>query len=185
MRKAYIKISKFLSFILRHHPEKVDIELDSEGFTDLNYILTLLKERYKNMNLGEITKETMQDLIRQSDKMRFEIVNDKIRALYGHSLDIKITMKEPEHLPEKLYHGTTPKAYMRIRDEGLKSRGRQYVHLTDNLRTAKIVGKRRTSEPVILEIDINAARKSGIKFYKSGDMYLTDNIPPMYIYKTN
>ena len=31
MKKEYIKISKFLSYILRHHPERVKIELDPKS----------------------------------------------------------------------------------------------------------------------------------------------------------
>ena len=63
MKKEYIKISKYLSFILRHHPEKSGIELDSEGFTSIRRVLKILNKRYYNLNLGDITKETIQDIV--------------------------------------------------------------------------------------------------------------------------
>ncbi|MFX1313995.1 MAG: RNA 2'-phosphotransferase [Promethearchaeota archaeon] len=180
MKYFYVKVSKFLSYILRHNPEKFGIFLDSEGFTDLNSILVVLNERYKN---PEITKETIEELIRQLDKKRFEIVKDKIRAYYGHSVDEKIIMKEANSLPPKLYHGTNLRAYEKIKYDGLKKIGRQYMHLTENIKTAISVGKRRTRNPIILVVDTSIAQKEGINFFKSGDIYLVDFIPPKYISK--
>ncbi|MFW9818754.1 MAG: RNA 2'-phosphotransferase [Candidatus Thorarchaeota archaeon] len=180
MGNFFVEVSKFLSYILRHNPEKFGIVLDSEGFADLFSILGVLNERYKN---PEITKETIEELIRQSDKRRFEIVKDKIRAYYGHSVDEKIIMKEAKSLPSKLYHGTNLRAYEKIKYDGLKKIGRQYVHLSENIKTAISVGKRRTRNPIILVVDTNIAQKEGIKFFKSGDIYLVDYIPPKYISK--
>ena len=81
--------------------------------------------------------------------------------------------------------GTTFKAFKIIKAEGLRRKGRQYVHLSDNIETAILVGKRRTNAPVILEIDVKAAQEGGIRFYKSGDMYLADYINPKYISRLN
>jgi RNA:NAD 2'-phosphotransferase (TPT1/KptA family) len=43
-----------------------------------------------------------------------------------------------------------------------------------------MVGKRRTKNPIIIEIDVKSAQKDGVGFYKSGDMFLADYIPPKY-----
>ena len=69
--------------------------------------------------------------------------------------------------------------------KGLKRKKRQYVHLSDNPEIAFKTGLRRTIRPIILVIDAFGAKNEGIKFYKSGDMYLADYIPPkfMSIYK--
>jgi len=178
MNPFYVKISKFLAYVLRHHPEKFGIAIDNEGFADLGFILEILKERFKGK---KISKEIIQDIIRNSDKLRYEIVEDKIRAFYGHSLEVKIEMKEANPVPPNLYHGTNKSAYEKIKHEGLKKKGRQYVHLSDNIKTATMVGKRSTTKPLILEIDTESAKAEGIKFYKSGDMFLAEFIPPKYI----
>jgi putative RNA 2'-phosphotransferase len=180
MRNFFVKVSKFLSYILRHNPEKFGIILDSEGFADLNSILGVLNERYEDL---EIRKETIEELIMQSDKKRFEIVKDKIRAYYGHSFNERIIMTEAISLPSNLYHGTNLRAYEKIKVNGLKKIGRQYVHLSENIETAISVGKRRTKNPIILVVDTIIAQKEGIKFFKSGDMYLVEYIPPKYISK--
>ena len=87
LKKIYIKISKFLSFILRHGPKKVGLDLDSKGFADLNEILKVLNKRFQYF---KITKSILEEIIDQSEKKRFQIENSKIRAFYGHSLKNKI-----------------------------------------------------------------------------------------------
>ena len=183
MRKEFVAISKYLAYILRHHPEKIGIHLDAKGFADLEPILMSLNQKYSHLGVGKITKKTLEELIRVSDKLRYEIQGEKIRALYGHSLKVQIEMEEPEKLPAQLFHGTTPKAYAKIKTEGLIKRGRQYVHLSKDKQTAELVGKRRTTHPIILVINVQNAKEAGIPFYKSGDMFLAEEIPPEFITK--
>jgi putative RNA 2'-phosphotransferase len=179
--EIFVKISKYLAYMLRHHPESAGITLDEEGFTDLPPLLKILNARYKDAKVGEITKNTIEEMIRQSDKRRYEILGNKIRALYGHSVAAKVVMQEATEVPQILYHGTTLKAYEAIKMEGIKKRTRQFAHLTDNVKIALEISKRRTNDPVVLSVDTKAARNEGIKFYKSGDMYLTDYVPPQFL----
>ena len=59
---------------------------------------------------------------------------------------------------------------------------RRWVHLSPTIEIARILGLRRTPNPVILEIDAEKARRNGIKFYKAtNEVYLTSYIPPNYI----
>lgn len=180
MGNFYVSLSKFLSYILRHHPEKFDICLDDKGFADLEKILRILKNRYPKK---KITKKTLQEMIKRSNKKRFELREKKIRAYYGHSIDRKIKMEKAEMIPSFLFHGTTAKAYKKIQKLGLKKRNRQYVHLSKTIETAIDVGSRKTNRPILLRIDVLRAKKSGINFYKSGDMYLAERIPPRFLEK--
>lgn len=180
MKDLDVKISKFLSFVLRHDPDKYNLVLDTNGYADLKTILNVLSNRFKN---EKISKQTIESMIQNSDKKRFEIVEDKIRAFYGHSIEKRIYFEESSSVPSILYHGTTEKAYKKILKEGLTKQNRQYTHLTDNVRDAILVGKRRATLPVILEIDVLKAQEMGINFYKSGDMFLADYIPPEFIKK--
>ena len=175
LQKEFIKVSKFLSYILRHNPEKYGIQLDSKGYTDLDNILSLLNSKFLTL---KIDRTFLSKLINASNKIRFELNENMIRAYYGHSIQKKIHFPELKYPPNILYHGTTKQNSIKIFQEGLKSKGRQYVHLSDNIHIAKQVAKRRTNIPIILEIDVQKALDKGIKFYKSGDMYLSDGIPP-------
>ena len=178
MKKLYIRISKFLSYILRHRPNKFGLELDSNGYASLSEVLIILNIKFKEIN---ITRQTLEDIIEKSDKRRFELIEHKIKAYYGHSIEKKIRLKEVLSLPPILYHGTTLNAYYKIKLEGLIKKNRQYVHLSDDVRDAFLVGKRRSKNPIILKINVKSAHQEKVKFFKSGDMYLADYIPPKFI----
>lgn len=173
--EKYRKLSKHLSYLLRHHPEEAKLEIDRMGFTDLGKLLRSLKDtKYSWAN-----KDDFEFLIDNSDKNRFEIRSGKIRALYGHSIDVEI--KDPTQPPNVLYHGTSPRSLESILEEGLKPMNRQYVHLSKSIKEAYQVGKRHHEEPVILKIDAKIAWDNGIKFYERPDVFLTKKIPPIYV----
>jgi len=176
LSNKYKALSKNLSYLLRHHPEDGDLKIDKRGFADLEAVIDSLK----NTKHSWASREEIEELIEKSDKKRFEIVGGKIRALYGHSIDVEI--KKKEEPPDELYHGTSPDSLDSIFDEGLKPMGRQYVHLSISVEEAEEVGKRHHPDPVILEIDSLRAWEDGIDFYKRGDLFLSEDISPEYIH---
>lgn len=59
---------------------------------------------------------------------------------------------------------------------------RQYVHLSVDKMTAKIIGSRRKGELVILKIKAQEAYTNHIQFYKEiNDIWLSDSIPSKHI----
>lgn len=175
----YVALSKEVSYALRHAPWEYELEMDGEGFVPIEQLLVALNEtgHYDR----PVTKEDLETIIRTSDKKRHEIVGDKIRALYGHSIPMRIK-KEEITPPDILYHGTTHKAAKEIFSEGLKPMVRQYVHLSKDIETAVSVGKRRESNPVLLVVDAKKAHQDGVKFYEGNDkVILADFVPPEYI----
>lgn len=175
----YVKLSKNMSHALRHAPWEYKLTLDSKGFALIEQLLNALNE--SGTYDKEITINDIEHIIEISDKKRFEIQKDKIRALYGHSIPSHIAKKQI--IPsDVLYHGTTHRAFQSIINEGLKPMNRQYVHLSTDIDTAIQVGKRRDDNPIILTIDSLKAYKNGIKFYQGNDnIILADYIPKQYI----
>ena len=94
------KISKFLSYILRHHPELIDLNLDEKGWANVNEIIA----KSANDNQG-FTFEELNEIVETNDKKRFVFNEDKtrIRANQGHSIGIDLNLK-PQQPPELLYH---------------------------------------------------------------------------------
>jgi RNA:NAD 2'-phosphotransferase (TPT1/KptA family) len=39
MNKQLIEASKFLSYVLRHHPDAIGVALDREGWADIDYLI--------------------------------------------------------------------------------------------------------------------------------------------------
>lgn len=177
MDQRLTRLSKRLSFVLRHHPDKIGIQLDPYGRVDLELLIKKFNQHFGT----PISKSIIQEIIKDSDKQRYAIEGNTIRALYGHSIPVK-PLTPPETPPEKLYHGTTHAAAKLILDEGLKKMDRDFVHLSANLQMANQVGRRRDPHPVIFEVAARNAAASGLLFYptKSG-VWLVDHVPAKFL----
>jgi putative RNA 2'-phosphotransferase len=101
--------------------------------------------------------------------------------MYGHSVEIRI--EYPSALPpEQLFHGTTPEFAEAIEREGLRSMGRQYVHLSVDRETAETVARRRTPTPILFRILAAEAAREGILFYPGQDQtWLCDSLDRRYM----
>ena len=177
MSKSPIKISKFLSLVLRHKPESIGLSLDEHGWVRVDELLDAANKSGK-----KITLALLQEVVRENDKQRFSFSEDgsRIRANQGHSIqvDLELTQLTP---PKVLYHGTVERFLSSIRTKGLLRQNRQYVHLSPDEETAKIVGKRR-GEPVILIVDSSAMSAAGFAFFLSKNgVWLTERVPPDYL----
>lgn len=163
----YTALSKELSYALRHQPWKYELELDAEGWVPVAQLLATFSQSEK---WQDISLEDIQQTIFLADKKRHELLDHRIRALYGHSTPMKIN-KEEAIPPKRLYHGTSPKLMKSIRETGLLPMSRQYVHLSEDRETAWIVGKRKAPEPVIVWIDTEAAATMVLHFIEETNKY--------------
>ena len=171
------KISKFLSFILRHNPGFINLELDENGWAATNELIEKM-----SVEGSVITLEEIEEIVDTNDKKRFAFSPDrtKIRASQGHSLSVDLDL-EPAVPPEYLYHGTVDKFINQIKQEGLQKMDRQHVHLSGDRETAGKVGGRR-GKPVILTILASEMHKAGLPFYISHNgVWLCDAVPVQYI----
>lgn len=176
-QKEIIQKSKFLSLILRHKPEEIDLELDNNGWANVNELL--LKCQQNGINLDF---EKLKIILEINNKKRFTFNDDftKIRANQGHSIDIEMDYKEIEP-PEYLYHGTSTKNSHSILEFGIKKMQRQYVHLSLDIETALNVGQRH-GKPIVFSVNTKQMFIDGFKFYLSkNNVWLTNFVPNKYI----
>ena len=176
--KERTSISKFLSLILRHRPERIGISLDANGWAD---VTALLEGANKNRQVA-LTLDDIKEVVATNDKQRFAFNDDhtKIRANQGHSVSVDVELEEAEP-PAVLYHGTSTNSIQGILESGIRSRSRLYVHLSVDEETARRVGKRH-GKPIILNIDAEKMHGEGYKFYLSANrVWLTKHVPVAYI----
>lgn len=176
--EKYVKLSRFLSLILRHKPEQIGLTLDNQGYVNVEDLMNGINNSGKFIN-----KTILDEIVTSDNKQRYSYNNDKtkIRANQGHSIkvDLGFELVTP---PEFLYHGTVHKFLPNIEKLGLLKMKREYVHLSDNVETAKNVGARR-GNPVVLIIHAKEMYDNGFKFYLSKNgVWLTDTVPPNYIH---
>src|SRR5215469_11264097 len=173
------KLSRTVSYALRHEPWLYGLKLDSYGWGQLIDLVVGLRCRRKEWrNLGE---NDIIEMISKSDKCRFEIYKGKIRALYGHSLPGKV-LKISVQPPAILFHGTSSAFIKQIKHEGLKPMGRQYVHLSVDRESALLVAKSKQGISFIITVQASKAYRNGIEFYQGNKTtWLADCVPPDYL----
>jgi len=179
VEKEIVKISKFLSLILRHRPEMVGIVLDENGWTDVQ---TLIHKCDVYAVGVKFNFDDLKYVVATNNKKRFSFNEDfsKIRASQGHSVEVDLGYK-PQQPPEKLYHGTGRNSVSSILKTGLEKRGRQHVHLCINSGVARTVGARH-GVPVVFVVDSGDMARDGFEFFLSDNgVWLTDNVPRKYI----
>jgi putative RNA 2'-phosphotransferase len=171
------KTSKFLSFVLRHKPETINLVLDENGWANVEELIT----KSTNDSQG-FTFEELDEIVQTNDKKRFIFNEDKtkIRANQGHSIEVDLALKLQQP-PEFLYHGTAENNLNSILKNGIEKRSRQHVHLSQDKETATKVGMRH-GKPIILTIKTGKMSQDGILFYLSENgVWLTDFVAAEYI----
>jgi putative RNA 2'-phosphotransferase len=172
-----VHISKLLSLVLRHKPERLGLVLDGEGYVDVAELLAACARQ------GEpFTRADLERVVRENDKQRFAFSADgaRIRASQGHSVPVTLGY-EPTPPPELLYHGTVARFLEPIRAGGLKPGERQLVHLSADEETARAVAARR-GRPVILRVRAAAMAQEGFEFFRSANgVWLTGAVPPRFL----
>jgi len=178
-RAYYVRLGKEVSCALRHTPQRYGLTLDRDGFVTVEALLAALNASRQRDHV--LTQQDLEKVMQHSDKVRHEMRDGKIRALYGHSTKEKIE-KTAEQPPALLWHGTSHSVLDTILREGIKSMKRQYVHMGADIAAATEVGARHDRSPVLLEIDAQRAYADGVRFYKGNDrIWLSDWIAPQYI----
>jgi putative RNA 2'-phosphotransferase len=172
-----VKVSKFLSLVLRHEPGKVGLCLDGAGWADVQCLVEAV-----NRHGLSLTLEQLKKVVNTSDKKRFAFSEDglRIRASQGHSVevDLEYSAQQP---PAILYHGTAERFLGSIRSKGLSKMGRHHVHLSAERRLTLEVGGRH-GKPVLLIIRAQAMAEAGHTFYLSANgVWLVEHVPVDFI----
>jgi len=174
-----LRLSKLMTFLLRHQPARFGLTLDAEGFVPLEDLVTAIRPRYPAVTKADILQVVATD---DADKQRFSVRGQEIRANYGHSTANRIRHVEGTP-PESLYHGTTANSLGHIRRHGLLPMGRQYVHLTADLDLALRIGARH-GEACLVRVDAARAHADGFPFYvASRGLWLVERLPPHYLHE--
>lgn len=172
-------LSKFLSYILRHHPESIDLTVDENGWAKVSELIDKAEKHGKQLD-----RKTIHKIINHGHKQRFILSDDAafIRAGYGHSIEVDLQLK-PEEPPAVLYHGTAQKNVESILKEGIRPGSRNFVHLSSTKKEAQNVGSRHGS-PVILFVDAEKMTRHEYMFYQSESepsIWLTKKVPAQHI----
>jgi putative RNA 2'-phosphotransferase len=172
-----VRVSKYLSLHLRHHPERLGLTLAEGGWVPVDELLAACAR-----DGFPITRAELDEVVRTSDKQRFAFDpgGTSVRANQGHSVAVDLQL-EPVEPPAVLYHGTGAGVVASVLRNGLEKQSRHHVHLSADLATATQVGGRH-GKPVVLVVDAAGMRGAGHLFYRSANgVWLTERVPPEYL----
>lgn len=172
-----VRVSKFLSLVLRHEPGAIGLDLDENGWADIDELIRLAGARGRHL-----TRPLVEQVVAENDKKRFAISEDgrRIRANQGHSVAVDLGLP-PAEPPERLYHGTATRFLASIAAEGLRAGDRQHVHLSADEPTAILVGQRH-GRPAVLVVHAREMAAAGHRFYRSANgVWLTDRVPATFL----
>jgi putative RNA 2'-phosphotransferase len=175
--KETTRISKFLSLVLRHKPEQIGLELDSNGWADVN---TLIQKC--NQSSIPLSLDILKHVVDTNSKKRFAFneQQNKIRANQGHSIEVELELQAIEP-PGILYHGTAERFVSSILEKGLIKQQRQHVHLSSDIETAINVG-RRHGRPFVFEVLAYQMFSDNYQFFLSDNgVWLTNDVPSKYL----
>ena len=172
-----VKLSKFLSLILRHQPETIGLQLDAQGWADIAELLQKAAATGRSM-----TRADLDQVIADNDKKRFTVSADglRLRAAQGHSRPVLLELPARTP-PDLLYHGTATRFLDAILAEGLTPQSRQHVHLSLDIETARTVGGRH-GKPVVLTVDAATMQARGLAFFQADNgVWLTAAVPARFL----
>lgn len=172
-----VKISKFLSLVLRHKPEIIGLTLDRNGWAEVDSLIVLARNKGTYLN-----RPLLEQIVTTNSKKRFSFNEDKskIRANQGHSINVDLALT-PQQPPRYLFHGTATRFVESINLQGLLRGNRHHVHLSSDKSTALQVGQRH-GKPVVLKIQAEKMYHAGFTFFLSANrVWLTERVPSKFI----
>ncbi len=168
-------LGRILTGVLRHFPERYQLAMDSRGWIDLSDIARAISQRHPMYHW--LRPHHLVAIAETDAKGRYEVKDDRVRATYGHTLEVDLDLPT-ENIPDRLYFPVTAEEAAIVLEVGLKPTDRRKVHLSKTAADALAAGKVRTPEPVILEVDARRGRETGLVIMQAGKtVFLVDRVP--------
>jgi putative RNA 2'-phosphotransferase len=169
------RLGRFISGALRHFPDDLGLAMNQHGWVDVDVLCDAMRTRYKWSN-----KEKLFSIIESDEKGRYEVKGNKIRARYGHSVDIDLDY--PENTLPELYYGASREEVDILLEKGIKPVKQRYVHLSTSVEKAQEVASIHTEDPVLLVINAEDAQKNGVIILSATEnIVLSEEIPGRYL----
>ena len=169
------RLGRFISGALRHFPDDLGLAMNQHGWVDLDVLCDAMKTRYKWAN-----KDKLLSIIDSDEKGRYEIQGRKIRARYGHSVNVDLDY--PENTLPELYYGASREELDILLEKGIKPMKQRYVHLSTTSEKALEVANIHTDDPILILIKAQEAQSDGITMLSATDnIVLSEEISPEYL----
>jgi len=171
MARDRVRLSKALSWLLRHNAEK-------EGFTFLEGGFLPVHEVLKHKRLVGYTVGDVKAVVAECPKQRFLLREGSdggllVRANQGHSVpSVEVELEEVAgpSPPPVVVHGTYRRSWEAIRRGGLSRMARNHIHFSaGEPGEGEVISGMRKSADLKIYLDLPKALATGLRFYRSAN----------------
>jgi putative RNA 2'-phosphotransferase len=166
-------LARMLTYILSHRPDEFGLVLSDEGFIPIKHLLQALSAE---SGWGFVRRHHLDQVVGLMSPPAFEVVGEQIRALTPGPAHLRRPAGEPP--PALLYIAISPKAHVRVWQEGLKPPPERDLVLAATPELALKLGRRRAPNPILVTVQAQAADRRGVSFTAYGEgLYLAPALP--------
>ncbi len=171
-------IARRMAGILRHFPEKFDLEMDLNGWVSIRDLSNALSKRDRRLHwLRDRHIEAISEI---DEKGRYEVRGGMVRATYAHTVEIELDLPT-DLIPDLLFYPCPEAELDVLLETGIKPGGRRWVHLSKTVTDACNAGRVHHLHPLIIEVDTIQMQADGNTIFRAGTtVYLTEETPPEY-----
>ncbi|MBI3722672.1 RNA 2'-phosphotransferase, partial [bacterium] len=178
-----VRLSKLLSFVLRHLPDALGLVLDKEGWADLDALVERLNASGRLE--ASLDKAALVAFVEGEGASRFSVDGGRMRARAGHTAEgVALARPVPATPPEFLFFGAPRERASRwLSSRGLDAESGRSLRLHESERTARrtALGGRRGKARVVV-IEAQRASRAGVVFLKGEPgVFLATEIPRRYL----
>jgi len=172
-------VGRILAGVLRHFPEKFDLDMDLNGWVDIRDVSEEIRRRKRNLHWLRV--HHLKAIADTDPKGRYQVEANHIRASYGHSVDVELD-HPMDNVPPSLFYPSTQEEVDILMENGITPSDRRYVHLSKTYQDAYNAGVYRTEDPQILEVDAAAALMTDVYIGQAGPtVFVTRGVPPDFV----
>uniref|UniRef100_A0A9J8ANP9 2'-phosphotransferase n=1 Tax=Cyprinus carpio carpio TaxID=630221 RepID=A0A9J8ANP9_CYPCA len=170
--KRDVRLSKSLSYALRHGANKMGLQMNSDGFVFVEDLLA-------HQQFRSFSPEDVKRVVDTNNKQRFKLCHHpedgrlQIRANQGHSVQVTdlelraVALDDPDY-PREAVHGSYMKHWPSIHSQGISRMNRTHIHLAPGLPgEGGVISGMRQSCDLAVYIDVAKAMSDGIQFFWS------------------
>lgn len=172
-------MARKLALVLRHAPEKFDLEMDINGWIDVRDIVRKFKDGRRRQHW--LRPHHLVAISETDPKGRYEVRGNMMRATYGHTVEIELDLPSSD-IPDSLYYPCDPNEAENLIEIGISPGGRAHVHLSASIRNAAEAGRVHHDDPAIIEVDTARMVASGETIWHAGvTVYLSETVSGEYL----
>jgi len=173
------QLGRIMAGVLRHFPERFELPMDEHGWVDVRSLVEAVRARRNQFHW--LRPHHVKALVATDPKGRYQLEEERVRATYGHSLEVDLDLPT-DNIPDTLYYPATEEEVPIILETGLKPSDRKHVHLSLAPENAISAGEHRTEKPVVLKVDAKNAIKGGVLIKRAGKtVFITKEVPADYL----